>query len=84
MFRTWLDPPIPNDCSPAVVAVQEGEDLRKAQIIVTALDQTIADLRARGASGWQEHIETLDRLREETVAEVHNLDPSVSFDRPMT
>jgi hypothetical protein len=43
MFRTWLDPPIPNACSPAVAAVQDGEDLRKAQIIapsVTAVHQT--------------------------------------------
>jgi len=48
-------------------------------MIVIALDQTIASLRERR---WQAHFETLSRLRDDTIARVHQIDPSVKFDAP--
>ena len=51
-------------------------------MIVIALDQTIASLRERGEPEWQEHVETLSRLRDDTIARVHQIYPSVKFDAP--
>ena len=59
-----------------------AEETRKAQLIVIALDQTIADLRTRGEAEWQEQIDMLTRMRQDTIARVYEIDPSVQFEGP--
>jgi hypothetical protein len=59
-----------------------AEETRKAQLIVIALDQTIADLRTRGEAEWQEQIDMLTRMRQDTIARVHEIDPSLQFEGP--
>ena len=51
--------------------------------MVIALDQTILALGARGESEWQEEIKRLTRMREATIAKVHEVDPSVQFEAPI-
>jgi hypothetical protein len=52
-----------------------AEETRKAQLIVIALDQTIADLRTRGEAEWQEQIDMLTRMRQDTIARVYEIHP---------
>jgi hypothetical protein len=59
-----------------------AEETRKAQLIVIALDQTIADLRTRGEAEWQEQIDMLTRMRQDTIARVYEIDPGVQFEGP--
>jgi hypothetical protein len=59
-----------------------AEGVRQAQILVIGLEQTIASLRERGGSEWEENIETLTLLRGATIARVHEIDPTVQFDVP--
>jgi hypothetical protein len=59
-----------------------AEGVRGPQILVIALEQTIASLRERGGSYSEEHIETLTLLRDATIARVHEIDPTVQFDVP--
>jgi hypothetical protein len=63
------------------LAVAAGE-IERARLVVLAIDQTMAALRETGELDWQEQIETLTRLREETIARVHEIDPSIEFDNP--
>ena len=60
-----------------------AEETCKAQLIVIALDQTIADLRTRGEAEWQEQIDMLIRMRQDTIARVYENDPSVSSRVPL-
>lgn len=57
-----------------------AEEVARAQIIVSALDKTIMALRSKREDEWEEQIETLTRMREATIAKVHEVDPSVQFD----
>jgi hypothetical protein len=56
-----------------------ADEVKRAQIIVTALDQTIASLRERRELEWEEQIETLTRMRQETIARVREIDPTAEF-----
>jgi hypothetical protein len=60
-----------------------ADEVRNAQILVIALEQTIASLRERGGSDLEENIETLTLLRDATIAKVHEIDPSVQFEHPI-
>jgi hypothetical protein len=60
-----------------------AEETRKAQLIVIALDQTIADLRTRGEAEWQEQIDMLTRMRQDTIARVYEIDPASSSRVPV-
>jgi hypothetical protein len=58
------------------------EVLRNAQIMVIALEQTIASLRERGEAEWAEEIQKLTELRDATVERARKIDPTVRFEVP--